>query len=321
MSRIKKQHYVPRFYLRGFSENGKSVYVFDKPLEKVFEANISDIACESAFYDVQTADIEVGIDQFVEKYMQPFEELASRAIYKLLESLHAEKFCRIHPDIRRDLSIYLALQWLRTKESRETFIEMFVKTKKEEFFQYIRQKEPGIPISRKDFDLYLEEDKKSAYHSVMILDDELRIELAAILYGHYWYVLENQTGEPFYTSDQPLVKRGHFKHPIRSMQGFASLGIEIAFPLSPKYLLIMCDKTAFPQAKRLNGKLKRMADSENLIYYNHLQVIHSYRQVYSLAPQFDLAKQMIAEEPHLKDTDYDRIQVDHYEFRDFDVAE
>jgi hypothetical protein len=52
MSRVKNQHYVPRFYLKRFTEDGSSIYAFDKKDRKVFRSNIAGVASQRYFYDV-----------------------------------------------------------------------------------------------------------------------------------------------------------------------------------------------------------------------------------------------------------------------------
>ncbi len=51
MSRVKHQHFVPQFYLKQFTENGKRLYVFDKHRQKSFQANVSTTASKAGFYD------------------------------------------------------------------------------------------------------------------------------------------------------------------------------------------------------------------------------------------------------------------------------
>ncbi|MEX2310915.1 MAG: DUF4238 domain-containing protein, partial [Rhodospirillales bacterium] len=48
------QHYVPKFYLRGFlrePSKKQQICVFDKHEEKSFVSNISNIAGETSFYE------------------------------------------------------------------------------------------------------------------------------------------------------------------------------------------------------------------------------------------------------------------------------
>ena len=44
-------HYVPRYYLKGFSQNdGKTIYVYDKTEQRCFETQVKSIANETDFY-------------------------------------------------------------------------------------------------------------------------------------------------------------------------------------------------------------------------------------------------------------------------------
>ncbi len=44
-------HYVPRYYLKGFSQNdGKTIYVYDKTERRSFKTQVKSIANETDFY-------------------------------------------------------------------------------------------------------------------------------------------------------------------------------------------------------------------------------------------------------------------------------
>lgn len=44
--KVKRQHYVPRFYLNYFADNKNQVWVYDKEIRKAFQTSIINIACE-----------------------------------------------------------------------------------------------------------------------------------------------------------------------------------------------------------------------------------------------------------------------------------
>ena len=52
MSKVKREHYVPQAYLRGFTEDGEHLFVFDKSTKTRFGTSVSRIACERYFYDL-----------------------------------------------------------------------------------------------------------------------------------------------------------------------------------------------------------------------------------------------------------------------------
>lgn len=50
----KKQHYVPQFYLRQFSQDGKHIWQYSAKLKKKTGLSISDVCTENYFYDLST---------------------------------------------------------------------------------------------------------------------------------------------------------------------------------------------------------------------------------------------------------------------------
>ncbi len=121
MTRVKQQHYVPRFYLRHFArEKGREqVHVLDKGTGKRFVSSIQNVAAQRYFYDLAALDQAVGEDQAVEKLLGRYETAAAAAISGLMESLASGHFGGITDEQRRDLALYLPIQLLRTDESRE----------------------------------------------------------------------------------------------------------------------------------------------------------------------------------------------------------
>ncbi len=66
MTKTKKQHYIPRFYLRNFSIDDSNIFVFDKPSMKSFRAKIDQIAQEKYFYDTNPGDIQITAELYEE---------------------------------------------------------------------------------------------------------------------------------------------------------------------------------------------------------------------------------------------------------------
>jgi hypothetical protein len=101
-----------------------------------------------------------------------------------------------------------------------------------------------------------------------------------------------------YTSDQPVVRFAHLDDPNLSNEGFASPGIEVAFPLGPDHLLIMRDVLA-PGADRANDGSVEDLNEERVEFYNRMQVEQSRRQIYCRDGAFDMPADMCAADPEL----------------------
>jgi hypothetical protein len=52
----RKPHYVPQFYLRGFSDDKKQLLVTDRPTEKVFRTNPTNVAAQRDFNTIEGED-------------------------------------------------------------------------------------------------------------------------------------------------------------------------------------------------------------------------------------------------------------------------
>jgi hypothetical protein len=80
--------------------------------------------------------------------------------------------------------------------------------------------------------------------------------------------------------------------------GWGSYGVEITFPLTPNFILILCGRTAFPRLALLDEHIIPLTPKQ-VAYYNSLQVILSYRSVYSPVGEFLLAADICKEHPEV----------------------
>jgi len=142
-----------------------------------------------------------------------------------------------------------------------------------------------------------------------MLDTDILAALTATLQQHIWIVGVNETDLPFFTSDHPVVRIPHLKDAVLSLSGLRSPGIEIAFPLGPKYILMLCERTVHNAAVNLDRKRLSMT-RDNLTYYNSHQVRQSTRFVYSRTSSFDLRREMLLQDPRLSEIDRPRVIVE-----------
>lgn len=52
----RKHHYVSQFYLRGFTDDKKQLLVTDRPTEKVFRTNPTNVAAQRDFNTIEGED-------------------------------------------------------------------------------------------------------------------------------------------------------------------------------------------------------------------------------------------------------------------------
>ncbi|MFS0672605.1 DUF4238 domain-containing protein [Ornithinibacillus sp. 179-J 7C1 HS] len=331
MGKVKNQHYVPRSYLKYFANEKGQLWVYDKETDAVFPSNITNVASQKYFYDIPFDEIfqvisedekkkleeelsKLGFDtkqggyKTIEQGIEEFFSTEIEGPYKsLLENIRSRYVLKPNPlfsealtvEERHPLSLFIAYQIVRSKEFREGLIE----TQKGALQAMVDRL---AKMQDKDYEygsmtVEKEHEFPSVEHAQFILGD-FPIMLAQSLVNHCWIVGVNKTTMPFYTSDNPVVKVAHKRHPIMSYEGYNSEGIEIALPISQKHILIMYERTYHKNYLELENSFVPMKDVQNVIYYNSLQVYQSYRQIYCHDKRFHLIEKMKRKYGSLKRT-------------------
>ncbi|MBK8987356.1 MAG: DUF4238 domain-containing protein [Chloroflexi bacterium] len=112
----KRHHYVPAFYLTGFTAPDKRdrVWVYPKDGSTPFDTNVSNAAVEKYFYSLMHDPDNIDVDS-VEKYLdQEIETPANPVIAKL----RSHKRVRISALEKRKLTKYLAYMLTRVPANR-----------------------------------------------------------------------------------------------------------------------------------------------------------------------------------------------------------
>ncbi len=316
---VKNQHYVPQAYLRHFANSKEQIWVFDKSNGQEFQTNVRNVASERRFYDNDDLGSITGDRQFIEKQLGNLEGHYETLSQALVRDLSRGRFRSISPKYRHFLATYMVVQMLRTKESRiqhEHMAKTILAIQKKAY----RDRGLEIPSDTELLDgTTPKEMAQDVQHRTLLDGDHIR-EMAMILYRHIWVIQEAFGDEEFITSDHPFVKRGHITGTWRSMSGIASEGIEILFPLSPKYLLTLVERRHFATMARLDGLRMPLVCHDNMIYNNQFQVKQSNRFVFSRNKDFDFVRMMIAEEPIHGDPNRNRLKTNHDSELEADAA-
>jgi len=300
MTKVKRQHYVPRFYLKKFTYRGLQIFAYDKLADRSFPTSIDNIANEGYFYDFSQELSNVTIEtQTVEKGLAGIEAIFSKTLDEFLKVV--AKKSKIKPEYRFEMAHFIAIQMLRTKEYRieqqqlyEKGLTAVIKTMKHN--------------DQSDYSVSVKPEFVPLQHAMTMFNPDMLNSMTQILASHIWFIGVNGTPKPFYTSDHPVVKRGHYEDPLQSYGGIASPGIEIAFPITPNYVLVLCERQAFQMYEKRENKCV-ILNKDNVAYYNSLQVAQSYRQIYSPKDDFTAARQMCKKFPEIREQDRPRIQV------------
>jgi hypothetical protein len=287
--KVKLQHYVPRVYLKNFSNfNGKEYYiwVFDKEKEKAFQTNIKYIAFENEFYN------KIAEEQIIEKTLRDIEARFDIAVQELISIKDIDRISIEKKDI---LAEFIAYQMIRTKESRIMLEDVF-----KQFYEKYGDK--LAPSLKEQVINSMKKESIRKTHNDLIKDMG---EFKKRIKNLKWIFLINKTKFPFWTSDNPVAEYNEVDLSPYGNLGLECFGFEMHFPLTPKVALILCDNRRF---KNLPSK-EIIKDYRRIVRERDLQVRYSTRFTFSNENKFSFAQMMIKESPNLKNPDRKRVKI------------
>jgi hypothetical protein len=327
---VKRQHTVPRVYLKNFAEDGKCLYLFDKVRRKIIRASIRDVAVSSNFYDLPreiAADLKSDekLDlQFIEQYLTSVE----RDFNPLILELHSCRIDRwVSSSFRMRLSFFMAIQYLRSESMRENLVESRRQIYQEQCNALVKL---NFPPEYHDLIPTVSFDKKydSVLHAYFLFNRKVVQEIATILDSHIWLIGKVTGKNSLYTSDNPIVISGHAESiipmpsppyrrgnevvseiiTISNTPGIAQYGVEIVFPITSQFILILKERQFFSHEAELDGVLQHLT-AEEVERYNSMQVMQSKRQIFSKKRDFLAAHRLCTSSPEICTPDRTKPQV------------
>lgn len=315
----KNQHYVPEFYLKNWTIEGKNqIYVYDKKTKKSFLTNVNNVASERYFYDIDFSGIlkkedliEYGLPmcdiehlddgQYIENYFAneiegDFQNRISRIIERVsrMNNWELNNCYFVNQPDKLTLSYHLALQLVRVKSLRSRFAEQ------SDCMEQILQDMGAKPHI---IEKYTVNDKHLSYlQAKMILNRRTISELAHAFYDLSWSLFLNHTKQPFFTSDSPIGMQEHVHDPFLSMRGLRCKGIEVFFPLSPNIILLMVDGNYHTHMKTKERRILGNCRIENVEYCNSLQCYESDRYIFSNTNDFSIVDKILVKNPRAFDS-------------------
>jgi hypothetical protein len=288
MSRTKNQHYLPQCLLERFTAEGR-LYVFDKTMGRRFCTSPRNVASEMYFYDLPAGIKGVSV-QAVEQHFSKLEGQLAEMLRLLTSDLDANR--RIPEEARDALAPHLVMLLLRTKEYRTQM------TQRADFASLMMRRIGKVPPRIKS---------QALEHAKFMFNLRVSESFAAALRRHLWVVGRNDTAHPLYLSDAPIVRIPHRENEGCPQTGLTSPGIEIAFPISPRYILLLWERTHFAEvAARDRGIM--VLPAEAVRCYNAMQVLSAYQRIFCSADDFDLAREMVRAHPEHCQPDRDRFE-------------
>lgn len=247
----RRQHYVPKFYLRNFSENEKSVGIYLFKKNKIIKhGSINDILWKEYFY---------GEDAVVENKLAEYEGTWRDIISAIIKT---EKL----PDTARDLVLlryFILISSARTLKRGNQMNNDYTTLIK----QVLEAEEPKI------FEKIMSagEDKFSVilnYPTLPFINEAQKF--LPLVLDLKMDVLINKSTIDFVTSDNPTVFYNQLFQEKNLSRGFgwAECGIQFIVPVNPRIAICMYDS----QVYNMKGKIlhsNRTIDKLNELFLNN----------------------------------------------------
>jgi Protein of unknown function (DUF4238) len=276
----------------------------------VFSPNVTNVAAEAYFYELpadvtnKIAELTGVKDQHLERFLAYADSYAKTTIDEILDEIGKR---RMSPAHRKALAILVALQFSRTTLNRELLRESYRKLGQSTAEELIKKKYPE-ETGRYGVRIEFNEDTWALEQARQILSEEHICKVASSLDKHIWVFGINETIQPFYTSDHPVVRSGHCNAGGIELTGFKAPGNEVVYPLNSRCALYMLDPRYFRHMQVMDGRTNRL-DPHDVEYYNALQVRRCFRQVYCERDEFDQARGVCKRYPECCDPNRSRVKI------------
>jgi len=214
MATNKNQHFVPRCYLKAFTQDGQNLAInlLNLDLERCIPLAPVKSQCSGDYFYGQDAILENAIQAVEQGYA------------KVVERIHLPGY-RLTDGDRSLLRIFILFQHMRTEAASRRSVEIF-----DGMEHVVGQEVPDFKPSIKES---VQMAMRTFAETMHILDD-LKV-----------CIFRNKTGRPFITSDDPAVmtNRWHMEDARvrRKSPGIVSCGAVFFFPISPRMLCLAFD--------------------------------------------------------------------------------
>jgi len=256
-----RHHFVPRFYLKLFSQNTKQINLFNISREKTFcGANIK--------YQCYRHKLYGGHGELENAFME-FETKVAPVVKRIIGN---REIPERHSEEWRALVYFIAFQHLRTVSAKNRYdglVDLLAKAVLEEDSQVNREELKKMVIKNKNSIQVLL--RTAPYFSYGISDLEAKLAIT-----------EEKKG--FFTSDNPVFMYNQYCEAVKGMGvlGAVCSGLQVFLPLDPNTTLCMFDGKIYAlNAGRHNMVIQ--AHRQDIEWLNLFQMVNAAENVYYFA--------------------------------------
>ena len=228
MAKKVKQHFVPKFYLKNFSD-GIMFNIYNIKSGLIINVPYASQCYKNNFY---------GKDKIYEEKLSILESKWSYSIKTILSNLK-----NISLEDENSLKEFCCFQKLRTEAAYKYTQNMFYDTTSE--IMSIICQYRNLSVSEDDIKKYAYNYVKSKENpeNTMKRQIDSAIELSPILNNLQFTILENVSKIDFITSDNPIVIGNEYQ--TENGLGLDCIGFYCLCPLSPKYYAALTDSKIY----------------------------------------------------------------------------
>lgn len=268
MSEKKNQHYVPRYYFRYFSGDGKRVSLLSVRNGKTIKnAPIKSQCSKDYFYG----------EKEIEETLEGLENEHREALNKLKSSLN---FTELSEDEYCLILQAVLFQRARTLAGRE------------------KRKRPQDKLARLYMEVEInndtslsEEEKTQQRESLGSLEANPKhyqgLEMIHSIQGVEYIIdmipllLINRTNHPFVFSDAPVVAFNNHQMNVklRGVLGYQTPGLQLFYPLCDKVVLLLLDPAVYEVHGEISLKVE-IRNNKDIDQINKLQIHNAFQSVY-----------------------------------------
>lgn len=254
----KKQHQIPRFYMKNFARsNNKFSAIITKEGEEILyleEIPYKDQCYENFYY---------GKDLIWENKLKEVEDKAAVIIEKIVE----EDYSLLTDDEVDNLRLFIFIQYSRVPNYVNSTLYKKAYQMKEYSNMYLRNRtfEGLKSVTIQDTLLYMHQNMKREIIDLVLnmsMNNSQRCGDLAYL------IIDFDTNEDLIFSDNPAFIYNQF---LKKNGGCGVAGVMLMLPISPKVLLLFYDSKIYPEFK--NQTRIKISNELDVIKLNEIQII------------------------------------------------
>lgn len=306
-----KQHYIPRCYLKRFSDNDKSIFTYDKQQSKAYPASMMSVCCEDDMYSISDSYIEENNKEtgshlnrlslehshFANSVEPMFSHLLQSIDVIKDEWISKREQYRLQFKEKREIALHLVTQFFRHPQLKDSTVDDYLRIEKAriDMVKLFLAKEKGDE-SINDLKIDVQCEAPVLHAQLTYLNNEMLMNFADAIASNIWMFLVSKNRD-FYTSDFPIVVEPHVKNARPMYMGLAQYGGKLTYPLSPDLMLVVFDREYFKEKEEYDCTFSIAVDKE-IRRQNMLRYFYAKRHVFSSKKDFSLIDMIYKVEGH-----------------------